>query len=99
MKPWPLCLALALAGCASAPEPTPPLPLPPPVVCAPGAGMTEIEAEPGKPGGDYTQRDVARYITALHQWGSRGWERMRTVREWSRDCVDGATVRDGGRAE
>lgn len=93
-----LVACLALAGCASALEPLPE-PLPRPVVCAPSAGMTENEPPPETPAGQYTQRDVARYVTDLHQWGSRGWEKVARVRQWSLDCVDGTTVRDGGRAD
>ncbi|UXF57477.1 hypothetical protein YPCBV1_00024 [Chromohalobacter phage YPCBV-1] len=91
-------LALLLTACASAPEPLP-APLATPVVCAPSAGMTQHEAPPRTPAGEYTQRDVARYITDLHQWGSRGWEKVAQTRQWSLDCVDRETVRDGGRAE
>ncbi|WP_152662870.1 hypothetical protein [Halomonas sp. HG01] len=91
-------LALLLTACASTPEPLPE-PLATPVVCAPGPGMTEDEASPDKPAGEYTQRDVARYVAEVHQWGSRGWTKLARVRQWSRDCVDRAAVRDGGRAE
>ncbi|SFT74016.1 hypothetical protein [Halomonas saccharevitans] len=93
-----LLVVLILAGCASAPAP-PPEPPPRAVVCAPGPGMTEDEASPDKPAGEYTQRDVARYMAEVHQWGSRGWKKLARVRQWSRDCVDRAAVRDGGRAE
>ena len=94
-----LFVCLALTGCAGSPEATPPAPFPTPAICAPSAGMTEIEIPPATPAGHYTQRDVARYVTDLHQWGSRGWEKVARVRQWSRDCVEGTTVRDGGRAD
>jgi len=100
---WLVCVALlvmTLTGCAGTPEPEePPEPLPAVVLCALPAGMTETKTEPVTPGGDYTQREVAAYATALHQWGKAGWKRVAASREWSQDCVDRAAIRDGGHAE
>ncbi|WIX34946.1 hypothetical protein QO259_10010 [Salinicola sp. JS01] len=77
-----------LVGCESTPALPPPVidNQPPVVVCAIPAGMTEREAEPAKPLGDYSQRDVGNYITALHQWGSRGWLRLAQVDQRSQEC-------------
>lgn len=81
-------MLIALAGCATTPAP---LPEPPPaevvVVCATPAGMTEIEARPAAPRGEeYSQRDVARYIQALHRHATRGWLRVESIRAYARDC-------------
>lgn len=93
-------VVMQLTGCATnAAPPSLPDPLPAPVVCAPGVGMTEYEPPPASPAGQYTQRDVASYVTDLHQWGSRGWEKVARVRQWSLDCVERTTVRDGGGAD
>lgn len=88
-----LLMAIALlAGCASVEdrEPDPPPPAPEPVVmtiCVIPQGMLEEEPEPERPEGEYTQRDVALYLSALHSWGSAGWERVETIDQWSDDCV------------
>jgi len=100
MRIWPLALVLVLGACESTPERVPPLdPLPAPVLCALPVGMTETEAEPATPAGNYGQREVAAYITALHEWGTAGWARVARSREWSQECVDRAGLRDGGSAE
>lgn len=80
--------ACLLTACESVPPPPPPVidNQPPMMVCAIPAGMTEREAEPAKPLGDYSQRDVGSYITALHQWGSRGWLRVDRIDQRSREC-------------
>lgn len=84
-----LAVTCLLTACESVPT-SPPPPLidnqPPVVVCAIPAGMTESEAEPAKPVGDYSQRDVGSYITAVHQWGSRGWLRVAHIDQRSREC-------------
>jgi hypothetical protein len=54
---------------------------------------------PTKPGGEYRQREVAAYVTALHEWGAAGWTRVAEARQWSQDCVDRTAVRDGGGAD
>ena len=81
-------VTIALLGaCSSTPTPPPVIDNQPPVVvCAIPAGMTEHEAEPARPIGDYTQRDVAGYITALHHWGSRGWLRVARIDQRSQEC-------------
>lgn len=78
----------ALAACSS----TPPEPLtPPPSInvyeCAAPAGMTAPERQPLRPVGDYTQDDVALYITDLHHWATRGWLKLSRVREHADKCV------------
>lgn len=83
-----LGVGAALAACGSTPPEPPP---PPPSInvysCATPAGMTEREASPLIPVGDYTQKDVALYITALHQWGTRGWLKVARAREHADKCV------------
>ena len=79
-------LALLLTACESVPERQPPPPDPPPVVCTLPAGLTEQRTEPTRPAGDYTQRDVASYTTALHAWGAKGWKRLRAADNYSRAC-------------
>ena len=100
MRVWPLALMLLLGACAATPQPAPlPDPLPAPVLCALPAGMSETKEPPAKPGGDYAQREVAAYVTALHEWGAAGWTRVTRARQWSQNCVDRAAVRDGGGAD
>ena len=81
-----IAASAALAAC----ETTPPTPPPAPTIrvyqCAPSAGMTEPEGVPRPPVGDYSQEDVALYITELHQWGARGWLKVARVRERSTRC-------------
>lgn len=82
---------MALTGCAQ--TPAEPLPPPPPInvySCATPVGMTEPEAKPLVPLGDYTQKDVALYITALHQWGTRGWLKVARAREHADKCAQSA---------
>lgn len=100
MRAWSLALAVVLGGCAASPEPVAmPDPLPTPVLCALPAGMTEHQVPPEKPGGEYAQREVAAYVTALHEWGATGWTRVARARKWSQNCVDRTAVRDGGSAD
>ncbi|MGP5324949.1 hypothetical protein [Vreelandella titanicae] len=81
----------ALAACGSIPPEPPP---PPPSInvysCATPAGMTEREDSPLVPVGDYTQKDVALYMTALHQWGTRGWLKVARAREHADKCAQSA---------
>lgn len=92
-------LAAGLAGCAAHQVELPPAPsVPPAMVCAAPGEMTSAEGQPERPTGKYTQRAVALYIESLHRWGARGWERLAAVRAWSKDCVDRAAVRAGGKA-
>lgn len=88
-----------LAGCASQPVvlPTPPAP-PAVVLCAPESEMTAPEAQPERPTGIYSQRQVALFVEQLHRWGSRGWKKLAAVRAEGIDCVDRAAVRAGGKA-
>lgn len=77
-----------LAACGS----RPPEPLPPPpainlYMCAAPTGMTAPERQPLRPMGDYTQDDVALYITDLHHWATRGWLKLSRVREHAEKCV------------
>ena len=79
---------VALAGCAQ--KPSEPLPPPPTInlyMCAAPAGMTAPERQPLRPVGDYTQDDVALYITDLHHWAMRGWLKLARVREHADKCV------------
>lgn len=81
----------ALAACSS----TPPAPLtPPPAIniyeCAAPAGMTAPERQPLRPLGNYTQDDVALYITDLHHWATRGWLKLSRVREHADKCAQSA---------
>lgn len=81
---------LALSGCAQKPSE----PLPPPAInlymCAAPAGMTAPERQPLRPVGDYTQEDVALYITDLHHWATRGWLKLSRVREHADKCAQSA---------
>ncbi len=77
----------ALAACSSTPTE---LPTPPAInvyECAAPAGMTAPERQPLRPMGDYTQDDVALYITDLHHWATRGWLKLSRVREHADKCV------------
>lgn len=79
---------VALTGCAQ--KPSEPLPTPPAInlyMCAAPAGMTAPERQPLRPIGDYTQDDVALYITDLHHWATRGWLKLSRVREHADKCV------------
>ena len=86
MRHWLILTAALSAGCESVPERQPPPPDPPPVVCTLPAGLTEQRTEPARPAGDYTQRDVATYVTSLHAWGSEGWRRLAAANQYSRAC-------------
>lgn len=84
-----LLVLLLIAGCDSTPDrPEPP---PTPIVCAAPAGMTAQQTEPDRPQGEYTQGDVALYVTDLHRWGSQGWERLSAVRRHAANCIDNHT--------
>lgn len=79
---------MALTGCAQTPsEPLPPPPAINLYMCATPAGMTEPERSPLVPVGDYTQKDISLYITALHEWGTRGWLKVARAREHADKCV------------
>tara|TARA_R110001606_G_scaffold212691_1_gene360462 strand:- start:20528 stop:20845 length:318 start_codon:yes stop_codon:yes gene_type:complete len=80
----------ALAACSSTP---PALPTPPSInvyECAAPAGMTAPERQPLRPVGNYTQNDVALYITDLHHWATRGWLKLARVREHADKCAQSA---------
>ncbi|ATG73666.1 hypothetical protein AN401_07185 [Zobellella denitrificans] len=84
MVMWSL---IVLTGCTSRPAPLPePAPLPAPILCAAPAAMTEHEPMPRAPRGDYTQQEVALYLLALHRWGSRGWQRLAAIHDYTRQC-------------
>ncbi len=91
---WALVLSLlfSLSGCSSTPpRPAEPPPLPAPILCAAPPGMTEAQAEPDRPAGELTQRDVASYLLALHRWGWRGWRQLQGVRDYAAQCRSNAT--------
>ncbi|NVF16244.1 hypothetical protein [Vreelandella maris] len=79
--------AAALAACSSTPPELPPPPSVNVYECAAPAGMTAQERQPLRPVGDYTQNDVALYITDLHHWATRGWLKLARVREHADKCV------------
>jgi len=70
---------LLLAGCATTP------PAPQVIRVTPPASLTEPEAAPSVPGPDATQKDVARYLLQLHQWGQDGWDRLDAIRQWEKN--------------
>ncbi|WP_085919077.1 hypothetical protein [Halomonas sp. CSM-2] len=79
-----------LGACGSTP---PELPQPPAInvyQCVTPAGMTAPEPQPKRPRGEYTQDDVALYITELHRWGTRGWLKLARVREHADQCANSA---------
>lgn len=86
--PWLLVLVLMLLGGCATREPSPPAPPPAPIVCAAPAGMTGPDPEPERPQGDYTQRDVALYVSDLQGWGRQGWKRLAAVRRHASQCID-----------
>lgn len=94
MKGFVLLVMLTLAGCATRSEP---LPIPPPQrmapVCSPPTEMTRARPEPARPQGDYSQKDAANYIAALHEWATQGWVRLDAVKHWSQDCVERERLR------
>ncbi|MGO2242092.1 MAG: hypothetical protein ACTH5D_10085 [Halomonas sp.] len=80
-----------LAACGS--RPPEPIPSPPAIsvyMCAAPAGMTEPERQPLRPLGNYTQDDVALYITDLHHWATRGWLKVARIREHADKCAQSA---------
>tara|TARA_R110001583_G_scaffold194468_1_gene365405 strand:- start:2382 stop:2681 length:300 start_codon:yes stop_codon:yes gene_type:complete len=77
----------ALAACESMPTQPPPPPAINVYTCATPAGMTEPEGKPLVPVGDYTQKEVSLFITALDQWGTRGWLKVARAREHADKCV------------
>lgn len=79
-----VCLAVLVSGCATTPTPLPPVQAV--IVCAPDPGMAQQDPQPLRPAGDYSQRDVADYLTALHQWARRGWQRLQAVADEAEDC-------------
>ncbi|MEL7982162.1 hypothetical protein AAG584_19155 [Vreelandella titanicae] len=85
----------ALAACESMPTQPPP---PPPAInvysCATPTGMTEPEGKPLVPVGDYTQKEVALFITALDQWGTRGWLKVARAREHADKCAESESADD-----
>ncbi len=100
MRLGSLVIALgALSACSSAPvevpepEPVEPPPAPPMVSCVVPEGMRGHEPAPERPEGDYTQRDVARYLVDLHHWGVNGWDRVETIDQWSERCVQRTGLR------
>lgn len=80
----------ALTGCGSTPSELPPTPSITVYQCATPAGLTERESQPLPPVGDYSQEDVALFITDLHQWGARGWLRVARIREHADKCAQSA---------
>lgn len=77
---WLICGALLL-GCT-----TPPRQQAPEVVrVTPPAALLEIEAEPRVPGNTATQRDVARYLNDVREWGARAWLRIKEINQWAHD--------------
>ncbi|WP_167856052.1 hypothetical protein [Natronospirillum operosum] len=98
MKALALALvAVVLTGCGTmpGPEPTPPPPAQPLVFCVVPAGLLVAPEAPDRPQGDYSQRDVARYLSDLHAWGSEGWQRIDAIDEWSEHCVQRSGLRTG----
>ncbi|SJN10189.1 hypothetical protein CZ787_03080 [Halomonas citrativorans] len=79
-----------LAACGSKPPELPPPPAINVYQCATPTGMTERERQPLPPMGDYSQADVALFITDLHQWGARGWLRVARIREHADKCAQSA---------
>ncbi len=85
---WVTMAAVTLAGCAAR-GPVAPEPLPPPVIvvrCVPPAALFAASAPPAPPAGEYTQRDVARYVLQLHGWGDEGWRRIAALSAWAEAC-------------
>lgn len=81
-----LAASAALAACSSTPAERPTLPAITLYQCAAPAGMTAPERQPLRPVGNYTQGDVALYITDLHHWATRGWLKLARVREHATRC-------------
>ena len=80
-----ITLALLLGACA-----TPPRPAPPELVrVLPPAALTETEPKPQAPDPDVsTQRDVARYLLDLSEWGERATARVTAIRQWAERKTD-----------
>ncbi|CAA0103382.1 hypothetical protein [Zhongshania aliphaticivorans] len=70
---------LILAGCAGITAQSVP---PAPILCQVPAGLLNIEDSPAIPQNEYSQQDVAMYISKLHQWAWRGWLRVDAVDKW-----------------
>lgn len=79
-----VALMVALTGCAS--NTPPPVVLPTPVLCRVPAGLLRIEPAPDAPRGAYTQKHVALYVVALHQWGQAQQQQLKTIKDWNQHC-------------
>ncbi len=77
-------LAVSLVGCAGQPVPAVQTT---PVMCQVPAGLLAINDAPLVPAGNYSQADVAMYISKLHQWAWHGWLRIGAIDKWvSKHC-------------
>lgn len=74
-----IVLVVSLVGCAGqlvpAVQPTP-------VMCQVPAGLLGVDDAPQVPSDEYSQEDVAMYISQLHQWAWSGWLRIGEIDKW-----------------
>lgn len=74
-----IVLVVSLVGCAGqivpAGQPTP-------VMCQVPAGLLAMHDAPIAPSGDYSQKDVAMYISELHEWADAGRLRIGEIDKW-----------------
>lgn len=74
-----LVMVINLVGCAGQIVPTVP---PASVMCQVPAGLLAVADAPQIPEGEYSQADVAMYISKLHQWAWKGWLRIGAIDKW-----------------
>jgi hypothetical protein len=52
------------------------------VPCRVSAGLLAMDEAPIAPTGDYSQKDVADFISELHEWADAGWLRIGAIDKW-----------------
>jgi hypothetical protein len=74
-------LLVSLVGCAGQVV-TEAEQVPTPVLCQVPAGLLAMYDAPIAPSGDYSQKDVAMYISELHEWAAAGRLRIGEIDKW-----------------
>ena len=91
MKGLLLILVATLSGCASRPAPVITIW----TFCEVPAEMTQVQPPLAKPAGDYSQKDVAIYITNLRKDDDIHRALLSSIRLWSDSCRERAERHKG----